>query len=221
MNQGKKNIEYADKSWNPYSGCEIKDCAINEHIGKCWAKKRSLMLAGRYGYSATHPFRPTFHEDKLKRPYNWQKPRRIDCCFMGDLSCAKKEWIEKILQVIKNTGQHRYYILTKNPKNLIYYEFPFNAWVGVTINCLADIYRITDLVKVKAWVKWISFEPLYEFFEFIPVSIDWIVIGAQTNPEFQPKKLWVDNILRIADDFEIPVFMKNNLKYEPKRFEFP
>lgn len=220
-----KNIEYADVSWNPITGCRILDCVVKKR-GKCWAEKMAYRLKGRYGYSKTDPFRPTFHYDRIKKPLYWHRPKRVDTCFMGDISCAKEKWIEMVLTIILMTPQHRYYILTKDPERLAKYSFPENVWVGVTVNRQIDIYRVEILKqKIDAQIKYVSFEPIYDditkpvFFE--PVGIHWFILGAQTNPEFQPKKEWIENILAIADKYKIPVFMKDNLKYEPKRYEFP
>lgn len=40
----------------------------------------------------------------------------------------------------------------------------------------------------------------------------WIIVGAQTRPEYQPDSEWVDNIVSQAWDNHIPIFLKNNLK---------
>lgn len=221
----KKGIEYSDKEWNPYTGCKaVKDynlCALGKN---CWAYKMSFRQAGRNGYDADEPFKPTFHEDKLDVPLKRKKPTRFNACFMGDIAYATKEQLEKILDVVRQCPQHRFYFLTKQPdllaeKDLI---FPDNAWVGVTVNRQEDAWRIDKLrIHINATHKWVSFEPLYSYISTTVWKIDWIVIGAQSNPEVQPEKEWVERLLASANIRDVPVFIKPNLTVVDPRMELP
>lgn len=206
----KKGIEYSDKSWNPYSGCEMTGCAVAK---RCWAHNRALRLRGRYGYDLANPFKPTFHPDKLQVPLKRKKPTRFNACFMGDIAYCKKEWMKMILNVVKDSPQHIFYFLTKQPHlvEAMALTFPDNAWVGVTVNEDADCWRIPFLRQIDAENIWISVEPMYGPVTCNLVGIDWIVIGAQTNPEIQPKKEWVNNLITTSVDLGIPLFMKPNL----------
>jgi protein gp37 len=78
----KTKIEWADRVWNPVTGCS----PISEGCKNCYAKKMAARLAGRFGYPADEPFRPgTLHSDKLTEPLNVKKPQRIFVCSMdGD-----------------------------------------------------------------------------------------------------------------------------------------
>ncbi|NHI94932.1 MAG: DUF5131 family protein [Candidatus Lokiarchaeota archaeon] len=220
---GKKNIEYADRSWNPLTGCNIPDCAVKQRLGSCWAQKMAWRLKGRAGYDLDDPFKPTYHVDKLQDPLRWRKPRRIDCCFMGDISCMEPGWIETIIELMRFTPRHRYYLLTKNPTPLRNYKFPANAWIGTTINKRADLWRILELEQISARIRYLSIEPLYERIRLhrINPKINWIIIGAQTNPEFQPENEWIRAIIHDAEKYNIPIFMKDNLRYPSKLTEFP
>jgi protein gp37 len=200
-------------------------------------------VIGRAGYDPENPFKPSYHGyrevrfgkktvELINLPLYWTKPRRIATCFMGDISCAEDEWIELLINTISMTSRHRYYILTKYPTRLLKWKWPENVWFGTTINRNKDVYRITALMEIKARSKartvFISFEPIYEELQmdlfhriFRSGLLDWIIIGAQTQPTFQPKDVWVECILEIADQYNVPVFMKENLNYEPKRYDFP
>ena len=220
--KGKKSIEYSDESWNPYSGCLILDCAVKSILGRCWAERMAFRLKGRFGYNSVDPFISTFHEDKLHEPLKWRKPRRIVVSFMGDIGYCKREWMLKILHVVSKTPQHRYYFLSKYPRNFQDYIFPKNAWVGTTVNLNKDLYRIRDLQIVNASIKFVSFEPIYENIILgDTIGIHWFILGAQTNPEFQPRLLWVKNLIDHAQRSSIPVFLKDNLKWLPRFNDFP
>lgn len=229
-----KGIEYADISWNPVTGCSHYGndnlCAVWR---TCWAYRMAQRLKGRYGYDKYNPFKPTFHEDKITIPYSWHKPHRVDTCFMGDLFSygIPGEWINLVLRVIEENPRHIFYLLTKYPKGAGFFRIPTNAWLGTTINICGDSNRMDRLIfETGIGTKYVSFEPLLEDVS-VEISneclesleyVDWIIIGAQTNPEHQPKKEWVEHIIDLADDYNIPVFMKPNLKVGiPLRQEFP
>lgn len=219
----KKGIEYADKSWNPYHGCEMTDCKVGKN---CWAYKRAKMLGANpkvKGYPAKDPFRPVFEINKLDIPLKRKKPTRWDTCFMGDIAYCAEGWLSDIHDVVRSCPQHIFYFLTKLPdkladKGLVW---PDNAWVGVTVNCQDDTWRIQELKRIHCKNRWVSFEPLYS--SVIPYldGVDFVVIGAQSNPELQPNKKWVDNIIHMAEYRGIPIFIKPNLTVVEPRMELP
>ena len=220
----KKGIEYADKSWNPYSGCRAvndrKKCAVGK---RCWAYKMARRMKGRFGYSLINPFQPTFHPDTLNDPLKRKTPTRYDSCFMGDIAYCKKAYLKMILDVVRLSPRHIFYFLTKQPDMLAKkgLEFPDNAWLGVTVNRQDDVWRIDELLKIEATNDWVSFEPVYTDIEISLAGIDWVVIGAQSNPEIQPLKQWVKSIINLADNLDIPLFIKPNLKVVGSRMELP
>jgi len=220
----KKGIEYADKSWNPITGClniEKGNCSVGK---RCWAYGMSLRLRGRCGYDAANPFKPTFHEDKLEDPLKRKKPTVYDTCFMGDIAFAEKEWLEKVLGVIRKCPQHRFIFLTKAPNKLMMnnLKFPDNCIVGVTVNNEKDVWRISELVHhINAKYKWLSVEPMYERLNISIDGIDWLVIGAQSNPVKQPDIRWVLELMRKANHRNIPIFLKPNLTIIELTMELP
>lgn len=219
--EGKPGIEYADLSWNPSTGCNMDGCRVGK---KCWAYRMSLRLAGRYGYPPKPDnFDPTFHPDKLDIPLNIKKGRRFDTCFMGEIAYAKKEWLEQIIDVVKRCPQHIFYFLTKRPELLAAKElsWPDNAWVGVSVNCQDDVWRIGNLKEIDAKNIWVSFEPIYSSILTNLHGVKWVVLGAQTNPEYQPQKLWAYHIIHMAQYYDIPIFIKPNLTVVEPRMELP
>jgi len=223
---GKKNIEYSEKSWNPYTGCrgiEQDTCAVGK---KCWAYRRSLMLAGNpmvKGYDKKEPFKPTFHSDKLDIPFNRKKPTTWNVSFMGDIAYANRRWLISILNIVNECPQHRFIFLTKRPDLLAEkdLDFPDNCIVGVTVNFMEDTWRLANILNVKCKYRWASFEPVYSAILTNLKGLDWVVIGAQTNPDKQPENEWVEYIIKSALYREIPVFLKPNLKGFPTLQELP
>ena len=145
----------------------------------------------------------------------------IFVCDMSDLFGIgiPGEWTQAVLNLIKKWPAHRFYLLTKQPQNLIKFSpFPDNCWVGVTV---CNDKRLTDAVwtlrDIEAKVKYLSLEPLLGKIDDSHLSvllphINWVIIGAQTKPLKRPHPSWVREITEAAIKAGIAVFHKNNLK---------
>ncbi len=224
------NIEYIINpdgtkgyAWNFQSGClnwqnpDICPVGFN-----CWAKRK----AGRFHKN----FEPTLHPEKLLDPLRVKKPATIGVCFTGDLF---GNWVDptkqpgavdfgglkdEVFWVVKQCPQHRFLFLTKCPWNIKKWgRFPDNAWVGVTAcNQKQHNEAVTILAGTDAKHKWISYEPLLEEINlggaYDLEGIDWVVIGAQTQPRILPKREWVEAILDVCDKGKIPYWTKTNLE---------
>lgn len=206
MNRTK--IEWTDYTWNPVTGC-LNDCSY------CYARK----ISHRFKRS----FEPTFHPERLGEPYKVKKPSKIFVCSMGELfgPWVPREWQEAILKVAEENLQHTFQLLTKFPQGAWKFngrnpEWPANAWLGATLNSGEDWSRLADLWSAPAPLIYISAEPLLGSLALMPthlwMEIDWLIIGAQTNPSKQPRAEWVEVLLAKADYYGFPVFMKDNLK---------
>ena len=91
---------------------------------------------------------------------------------------------------------------------------------------------IRDLKEIKATIKYISIKPclervisndgwIYEGAKNVPIDdafmlrlvhINWLIIGAQTNPYKPPEIAWVREIVEAANKAGVRVFLKNNLR---------
>jgi len=185
------------------------------------------------GISSYDPFYPRFWPERLPPAtglkMDWKGvPVGVFVCDMGELfgDWVPTEWQDAIFKVIKANPWHRFYLLTKQPQNLIKFSpFPPNCWVGVTatgFRAFAGAHYY--LSRIEARVKYISFEPLLfwgvgaspqpyqEFSRHLKECCNWVIIGAQTKPYRPPKIEWVEEIIEAADKAGIPVFLKDNLK---------
>jgi len=235
---GPSGIEYLTHTWNFYSGCRHKQQGKCPPF-PCWAER----LVKRHSNHYPNGFEPTFYPEAFLSPLNLRKPARIGVCFMGDLF---GDWVDLDMKIetmlpsgvasigmtlkgwifttIRQCPQHRFLFLTKNPAELAKWDpFPDNCWVGVSAtNQEAFIDALSELSKVEAKVKYISFEPLLESMNggecegkrlegLAGAGINWVIIGAQTKPTKKPEWQWVKDIIEAADKAGIPVFLKNNL----------
>ena len=201
----KTKIEWCDYTWNPITGC-TNGCDY------CYARKIAMRFDGH--------FKPTFHRDRLDQLAKLKKPSKIFVCSMGDMfdGEAKAEWGQKVLDYCYNNPKHQYFILTKQPHHIKWYnrevhEQTKNVWLGVSINKQEDLWRIDKLKDNWRGMKFLSIEPLLEDLGEINLEgISWVIIGGQTGAKkIIPKREWAMNIQTQAEERKIPVFLKNNL----------
>ena len=80
----------------------------------------------------------TCHPETLALPATWAKPRMIFVNSMSDLFHKEVpvEFVRDVLDVMRDTPQHTYQVLTKRSQRLARLsdalEWPPNAWVGVS-----------------------------------------------------------------------------------------
>lgn len=225
-------IEWTKYTWNPITGCTMGSaCAVYAH---CYAHTVAFRLAGRFGYSETQPFAPTYHLDRMGEPYHVKKPSRIFVCSMGDLFCSGvgDSRIKEVLKVASDLRHHTFIFLTKNPYRYKDFkeDFTENCWIGTTINTAKDLERLDALTDIAIPdVRFVSFEPLYGSMGALVEQnyrqklrkLDWFIIGGQTKPRKQPEAEWIRELVSIARTNGIKVFLKNNLCCQPKIQEFP
>ncbi len=224
-------------SWNPITGC-LNNCPY------CYARKlANTRLKERYLFNdgkgllpnsimqapnamtsfaaMNDPFYPRYWEDKLYHSWGG-KPKGIFVCDMSDLFGigVPEQWTKDILWLIKRHYQNRYYLLTKQPQNLIKFSpFPGNAWVGATVTKPEFLIPALDaLDSIQCSVRYLSIEPMLAAFDvpdlslLLAGSVDWVILGSQTKPYRPPTIEAVREIVEACDKAGVKVFLKNNLK---------
>ncbi len=205
-------IEWTDKTWNPITGC-TKFSAGCQH---CYAEvmARRLQAMGQEKYS--NGFQITVHENALQEPLQWKKPHTIFVCSMSDLFHKEVsfDFIDKVMNVIKQTPRHRYQILTKRAERMKEYfssrETPKNAWLGVTVENKASKNRIEMLRNLNAPIRFLSCEPLLEDLENLDLdNIDWVIVGGESGVSARPMLAeWVLSIKEQCEKQETAFFFK-------------
>jgi protein gp37 len=136
---------------------------------------------------------------------------------MSDIFHEKmsNEYLDKIFNVIENTPQHTYQILTKRAERMFDYlskrAIPKNIWLGVTVeNKKEGLPRIDKLRKLNATVLFLSIEPLLEDLEKINLeNIDWVIVGGESGNRARPMdEKWVLNIKKQCEVNDIAFFFK-------------
>lgn len=191
-------IEWTDKTWNPITGCT----KISQGCAHCYAEvmSRRLNAMGQEKYS--NGFHLTLHEECLAEPLVWRQPHTIFVCSMSDLfhKDVPFEFIDRIMQTIRRTPQHRYQLLTKRAERMAEYfqthDIPQNAWLGVTVEAQSSKSRIDCLRSLDAPIRFLSCEPLIEDLGELDLkNINWVIVGGESGPQARPmREEWVLNI---------------------------
>jgi protein gp37 len=223
----KTKIEWCDWTWNPVWGCE-NSCLycyarkIAKRFGKKISEKQTIDDFKNNREKSVYTedlfnFKPTWIESNFIKQFP-KKPSRIFVNSMSDISYWKPEWINKVINKIKEYPHHQFLFLTKNPDIYNQYEFTNNCWLGTTIinqfqmNAFANSIfddGYTDKHKV-----FVSIEPIQEEIKMY-VNFDWVIIGRETGnrkDKITPKTEWIENIKKTCEKDKIPYFEKNSLK---------
>lgn len=206
------SIEWTDKTWNPVTGCT----QISAGCKHCYAAVMTKRLQGMGKPKYTNGFTVTIHPEALREPLMWKNPSMIFVCSMSDLfhKNVPFDFVDKVIETIKQTPQHHYQILTKRADRMAEYfssrNIPQNVWLGVTVESYRTKSRIDYIRNLEASVKFISCEPLLENLGKLNlIGINWIIVGGESGGQGRPmKEEWVLNIKKQADELQIPFFFK-------------
>jgi protein gp37 len=146
---------------------------------------------------------------------------------MGDIfgPCIPFQWVDNLMYIINECPQ-LFQILTKFPGRLLQwaraYGLPQNVWAGVTV-CTQSMVEpaLKCLSHIDAAVTYLCVEPLQERIVLNLSGIDWIIIGARTDPLIVPEPRWVEELLQEASRCETQVFLKKSLGWHKKVNNWP
>lgn len=205
-------IEWTEATWNPVTGCN----KISPGCKHCYAERmaKRLQLMGQSNY--VNGFQLTLHEHMLERPSLWKKPKLIFVNSMSDLFHEKisVDFILRVFNVMRRASWHMFQVLTKRSHRLVelnaLVEWPPNVWMGVSVENENCTYRINDLRKTGAKIKFLSLEPLLGPLPKLNLSqINWVIVGGESGPRSRPMaEEWVIDILHQCCYFNVPFFFK-------------
>jgi len=205
-------IEWTDRTWNPVTGCT----KLSTGCVHCYAETMAHRLRAMGVCKYVNGFTPTMHEDVLGEPLKWKNPHTIFVCSMADLfhEAIPFSFIDKVVGTIRQSGHHRYQILTKRASRMAEYfaetDIPQNVWLGVTVEAPSELSRIDSLRGLQATIRFLSCEPLIEDLGAIDLTgIDWVIVGGESGVKARPMKPeWVRSILQQTDEQGAAFFFK-------------
>lgn len=218
-------------SWNPVKGC-LHDCMWrmpDGAVAECYAKTVAERVASHaYPNGFKHL---SFDEKVMDEPIRMKEPVGIFLDSMSDLVGAQvpDEWINRVLETVRATPQHIYFLLTKNPPRLKQFQWPENVWVGVSAPPTFMYGKELSLEQQTAWydkalrtlgdvdvpVRWTSIEPLsWDVSALIETywhNLDWAVVGAASNGRIthQPSQRNFERTFKALGG--LPLFLKGNV----------
>lgn len=213
------SIEWTQATWNPTTGCDKVSAGCDNCYALTLAKRLKAMGANKYQHdgdprTSGPGFGLTVHPDALRLPYTWQTPRLVFVNSMSDLFHARVPlaFIRQVLQVMQDTPQHTYQVLTKRSRRLLrlHLEWPPNLWMGVSVENARVLGRVDDLRQVPAAVRFLSCEPLLGPLDGINlVGIHWVIAGGESGPRARPMDpQWVADLRDVCQEAEVPFFFK-------------
>jgi protein gp37 len=85
-----------------------------------------------------------------------------------------------------------------------------NVWLGTSIENDKVLYRLNELKKVKAAIRFVSFEPLLGPVGEVDLRlIHWAIVGGESGPHHRPiKEEWIHEIRRQCRKYGVAFFFK-------------
>jgi protein gp37 len=176
------------------------------------AKRLKAMGVAKYA----NGFEVTIHPEVLEDPLKLKKPQIIFVNSMSDLFHEKipPDYFRRVFDVMARADRHIFQVLTKRSKRLARLadkiDWPPNVWMGVTVEDAPYKYRIRDLRKTKAAVKFLSMEPLLGPVPDLDLTgIHWVIVGGESGPGARlMRKEWVEGIQRQCLEQKVAFFFK-------------
>jgi len=210
------------RTWNLVTGCDRISDGCQNCYALTMAKRLKAMGSARYqadGDPRTSGpgFAVTLHPDLIDAPRRWRSTT-VFVNSMSDLFHAKVplEFIQQAFQVMAETPQHRYQILTKRARRLRMLAdrlpWPSNAWMGVSVEDEKNLHRVDELRQVPAAVRFLSCEPLLGPLPSLNLEgISWVIAGAESGRGARPmNEQWVRDIKNRCVERGVPFFYKQD-----------
>jgi len=127
-------------------------------------------------------YEPHYHPERLYQSLpKTRGDEFIWCCSSGDISFAEEEWIDKIIERIKELPDRTFFFQTKDPSCFYKYSFPDNVILGITLESNRDYLitkapfpwqRYNDFMRLDFERKIVTIEPIMQF--DLDLFVDWI-----------------------------------------------
>lgn len=206
------SIEWTEMTWNPTTGCT----KISAGCKYCYAEVMSRRLEAMGIEKYKDGFAVRIHEDALRIPYSWKGSKVVFVNSMSDLFHPEVpfSFIQKVFEVMNNTPQHTYQVLTKRADRLyeLHHKLNWtpNIWMGVSVEDERVIDRIDFLRETNAQTKFLSCEPLIGPLANLNLdNINWVIVGGESGHKARPiLEHWVWEIKQQCDEQGVSFFFK-------------
>ncbi len=206
------SIEWTEATWNPVTGCN----KISLGCKYCYAERMAKRLQAMGQPNYANGFQLTIHEHMLSHPLQWKKPRFIFVNSMSDLfhKDIPFDFVLQVFDTMRRAWWHQFQVLTKRSDRLLdlspQIDWPSNVWMGVSVENKDYTFRIDNLRKTAAHIKFVSLEPLLDPLPNLNSDgIDWVIVGGESGPGTRPMaEEWVIDIRDQCLAAKVPFFFK-------------
>src|SRR4051794_14900348 len=197
------SIEWTEMTWNPTTGCTKISAGCKYCYAEVMTKRLQAMGIEKY----KDGFAIRIHEDALQIPYTWKGSKIVFVNSMSDLFHPQipLSFIQRVFQVMNDTPQHTYQVLTKRADRLFelreHFNWSANIWMGVSVEDARVLDRVDFLRQTNATVKFLSCEPLIGPLNNLNLqNIDWVIVGGESGRKARKmEESWVWSIKEQCD----------------------
>lgn len=167
----------------------------------CYARTFAERWRGIPGHPYEQGFDLRLWPERLEMPLQWRKPRQVFVNSMSDLfhKDVPDDFILQVFGIMARAYWHTFQVLTKRPVRLaflapkitdhlaIYSDaslpWPSNIWMGVSVETINYAWRVDQLRKVPAAIRFLSAEPLLGSLNDLSLEdIHWVIAGGESGP---------------------------------------
>lgn len=238
-------IEWANHTFNPWIGCTKVSPACDHCYAETWnARFDPDGEAKNWG-----PHSPRRRTKTWGNPVKWNREAeklgyrpRVFCASLADVfdnhKSIKDEWRRELWELIRETPNLDWLLLTKRPQNIARYlpadwgdGYP-NVWLGTTVENQAEAERrIPHLLAPPAVVRFLSCEPLLGPLDLRNITppcrsidcllgmdsdyfgggqaINWVITGGESGPNFRPANPdWFRSLRDQCAEANVPFLFK-------------
>lgn len=206
------SIEWTEATWNPVTGCT----KISPGCKHCYALRMANRLQAMRQPNYRNGFEVTLQPQALELPLQWKKARRIFVNSMSDLFHPEipERYVAQVFDVMRRAHWHQFQVLTKRSDRLAELsprlDWRPNIWMGVSVERIDYAFRIDDLRRTGARIKFLSLEPLLGPLANLDLSgVDWVIVGGESGPKARPMNAeWVTDLRSQCRRARVPFFFK-------------
>lgn len=206
------SIEWTDLTLNPVTGCSWASPGCDH----CYACSFAERFRGVRGHHFEQGFDIRLWPERLETLRAITKPKRIFVNSMSDLfhKDVAETYVHRVLEELGKYPHLFFQILTKRSSRLLEMDpkitWPVNVAMGVSVESQDFTYRISQLQRTRARVKFFSLEPLLGPLPGLDLTgIDQVIVGGESGPGARPMHVdWVHELRDQALAAGIPFFFK-------------
>lgn len=204
-------IEWTESTWNPIAGCTMVSPGCTNCYAMRMAARLEAMGNAKYqgttrqsGGRAVWSGRINLDERTLQAPLDWPRPQRIFVNSMSDLfhEGVPISFIQRVWDIMARAHWHTFQLLTKRPGRMREvltcdgFDVLPNVWLGTSVESADYCWRLDDLRRTPAWIRFVSFEPLVAPVGIVDLTdIHWAIVGGESGPRARPmQRMWVNEI---------------------------